>query len=74
MGRWFIGAPRVTADVNTVNNLVYARVAGVIFQDKSERLEYITTSFGSCLFTIYKAQKRRGEKGRKGGSRVQSEE
>lgn len=68
MGIRFIGAPRVTADVNTVNNLVYAGVSGVIFQAKSERLEYITTSYGSCLFIALferKAQKRRGEE--KGG-------
>lgn len=71
MGIRFIGAPRVTADVNTVNNLVYAGVSAVIFQAKSERLKYITTSYGSCLFIAlfeHKAQKKRGEE--KGGGGV----
>lgn len=63
MGRQFIRAPRVTADVNTVNNLVYPGDAGVIFQAKFERLEYITTSFGSYLFkALFGHKEERGEK------------
>lgn len=71
MRRQFIRAPRVTKDLNAVNNLVYAIVAGVILQAKSKRLEYYTTSHGSCLFTAlfeHKAQKRRERKN--AGSRL----